>query len=73
MVVVASLFVMVVVVRSFCYGGFCKVLLLWWLLLGPFIMMVVVRSFYGMCPVMVARLYYGTHLMAVRSYYNQTL
>ena len=31
---------MVVVVRSFCYGGCCEVLSLWSLLSGPFIMVV---------------------------------
>ena len=41
---------MLVVVRSFCYGGCCEVLSLWWLLWGPFVMMVAVRSFrYGGC------------------------
>ena len=41
---------MVVVVRSFCYGGCCGVLSLWSLLAGPFFMVVVVRSFrYGRC------------------------
>ena len=41
---------MVVVVRSFCYGCCCEVLLLWLLLSGPFVMVVVVRSVcYGGC------------------------
>ena len=58
---------MVVVARSFHYDGCCEVISL------RRYTVVVVRSFYGMCPVMVARLYYGTYLLVVRSYYNQTL
>ena len=37
-------FVVVVVVRSFRYGGCCELLSLWWLSRGSFVM-VVVRSF----------------------------